>query len=308
MTTKLFDGTNHPSAETLIADGLAGALVYAGTPASTLGKDVTADQYADYKAHGLLVMLVYESSSDDIAGGTVAGARHAHDFFVDCHAKGVDVHDPACAAVDEHLAAGDLPTAVAYQRAFRDTLRSLGWTGPIGGYGFPEVLDAFHTAGVADWYWGCGRRADQPPYVNVWQDNTGTILVGGAADDQDWVLTPLPQGGTVTAPDPWAEQVIDPSTGKPALDIHGQPYTYGQSWAFVTKEFWADDKVILGLPAQLAAITSALADLKAAVDALKPPPITLVPSGSITFAPPVAPVIAPVVVQQPTTNPAAPTA
>lgn len=188
---RIFDGINHPSAATVLADDLIGALLYCGTPHS--GKDFTAAQYADYAEHGLWRLMCYENVADDIAGGVTAGVQHAQAFLADAKAKHVDFADPALAAVDEHVSAARIPLAVSYQRAFRNQLRAQGWTGPIGAYGFPEVLNAFHAAGVADFYFGAGRAADQPAFLNIWQDNTTTILVGGSHDDQDWVRIPLPR-------------------------------------------------------------------------------------------------------------------
>lgn len=187
---KFFDGINHPSAATVIADGLDGGMLYLGTPAS--GKDVTAAQYRDYKAHHLKTIVGFEHVITDWLGGAAAGRRNAAAFLADARAKGVDPDDPFWVAIDMHVTAGDLPTVVAYVRAFVATVRAGGWRGPAGGYGFPEVTTALHAARVVDWYWGAGRRADQPPFVNVWQDNTQTILVGGSRDDEDWVLIPIP--------------------------------------------------------------------------------------------------------------------
>lgn len=197
---KIFDGINHPSAATVLADGLRGALLYCGTPNSS--KDVTAAQYFDYTVHGLWTLLCYENGTDDIAGGASAGAAHATAFVKDCLAKHIAFTEPALAAVDEHVSVTNLAGAVAYQRAFRDRLHLSGWFGPIGVYGFPEVLEAMHAAGVAEFYFGAGSRSAQPAYVNIWQDNTTTIQVGGSADDQDWVKIPLPSaGGTVATLD-----------------------------------------------------------------------------------------------------------
>lgn len=196
---RIFDGINHPTAATVLADNLIGALLYCGTPHS--GKDFTAVQYADYVDHGLWRLMCYENVADDIAGGATAGIQHAQAFIADARAKHVDFTDPALAAVDEHVAVARLPLAVAYQRAFRNQLRAQGWRGPIGAYGFPETLNAFRTAGVADFYFGAGRAADQPAFVNIWQDNTTTILVGGSADDQDWVRIPLPRTALTGAED-----------------------------------------------------------------------------------------------------------
>ena len=92
---KLFDGINHPSAATVKADGFVGGLLYAGTPASSLGKDFTQAQYADYTANDLWIGLVYELGATDINGGATAGAAHASDFFNDCRAKDVSLDHAA---------------------------------------------------------------------------------------------------------------------------------------------------------------------------------------------------------------------
>jgi hypothetical protein len=204
----LFDGINHPSAATVIAAGASGCLMYGGTPGDGLGKDFIAGQYADYKAHGLLCAFVYEATANDMAGGFNAGAAHARSLLADLHAKGVSSTEPVGATVDEHVSAGNIPLAVQYQKGFWSATKASGWTGPVGVYGFAEVLIACHNAGIADWYWGAGTRSLLPSYTNVWQDNTGTIQVGGSADDRDWILIPLTPGGdmsfdlTTPLPDP----------------------------------------------------------------------------------------------------------
>lgn len=189
---KLFDGRNHPSAATVKADGLDGAMLYLGTPSS--GKDLTAQQYRDYKAHGLFTAVGFEHVVDDWRGGAAAGRRNGAAFLADAKAKGVDHADPFwVVGADQHVANADLPTVVAYVRAYVATVRAAGWRGPSGGYGFPEVTTALHNAGVCDWYWGAGSRTAQPSFINVWQRNDRTILVGGSADDEDDGLIPIPR-------------------------------------------------------------------------------------------------------------------
>lgn len=205
---KLFDGINHPSAATVKADGFVGGLLYAGTPASSLGKDFTQAQYADYTTNGLWIGLVYELGANDIAGGATAGAAHAQDFWNDCRAKGVAVdRDAAFWACDEHVAAANLGMAVQYGTGFRNQLKALGWTGPVGVYGFSEVTTYIHDHAPEDAYWGCGSRSVQPPYINIWQDSTTSATVGGDRDDVDRILISLPTVGAppvVIAPPPVA--------------------------------------------------------------------------------------------------------
>jgi hypothetical protein len=191
VSTILFDGINHPPAATLVADGLGGGLLYCGTPAS--GKDFTAAQYADYKAHKLITIMGYENLATDINGGRALGQAHANSFLADARAKRVSFGEPALATVDEHVSAANLSLAMQYQSGFRAGLKAGGWRGPIGIYGFSEVLEAAHMMGNADFYFGAGNRASLPPYTNIWQDNTQTIQVGGSADDRDVVLIPLPE-------------------------------------------------------------------------------------------------------------------
>lgn len=198
--TILFDGTNHPSAQQVIDADCGGCLMYGGTP--QYAKNFTAAQYRDYKSNGLLTLFAFEVDANDMNGGSAAGVQHARALISDLRSKGVDEHEPVCATVDKHVAAANIPLAVAYQRGFRDAVRATGWLGPVGGYGFSEFLIAIHDAGVADWYWGAGARSSMPAYTNIWQDNTRTILVGGSADDPDWVLIQL-SGGNMD----WSDQI-----------------------------------------------------------------------------------------------------
>jgi hypothetical protein len=191
----LFDGTNHPSAQQVRAAGCIGCLMYGGTP--QYPKDVTAAQYRDYKANGLLTPIVFEIDGNDMNGGAAGGAAHAQALLADLRNKGVANTEPVGATVDKHITAADIPLAVQYQRGFYQYVKGNGWAGPVGGYGFAEFLIAVHNAHVADWYWGAGQRSLLPPWVNIWQDNTGVINVGGRVADRDWIVVPLPPGGNV---------------------------------------------------------------------------------------------------------------
>lgn len=192
-----FDGTNHPGALTALTDGFQGAFLYGGTPDSVTGKDFTAAQYLDYRSHGLFCVFMYEHGADDATAHSASteyadGIAHAQALLADLRSKGVASTEPVESTCDEHLTAAQVSQAVRYQAGFYRTIKESGWLGPVGAYGFPEFLTAVRSAGVADWFHGCGPRSAQPAWVNVWQDNTGTYLVGGAPDDADWVQIPLP--------------------------------------------------------------------------------------------------------------------
>lgn len=213
----IYDGVNHPSAATVLADGLVGGLLYGGTPNS--GKNFTAAQYADFKAHGLLTPFAYENLATDMSGGATAGVAHASALISDLRAKHVAETEPVFPTVDEHVSVADLPLAVEYQRAFFNTVVKTGWLGRIGTYGFPELLNAVHADGCAEFYFGAGSRASQPAFVNIWQDNTQTVVVGGAHDDKDWILIPLPVARPLPTPAPTEGtdmQLTDPIPSNPA--------------------------------------------------------------------------------------------
>lgn len=201
---RFIDGTNHPSARAVEAAGAQGVIMYIGSPASALGKDATSAQYQDYVVAGLERLFVYELGSNDISGGLVAGQQHAADAFADARIKGISMGSPIAAAIDEHVAAANIPLVIQYQTGFITRLKQLGWFGPVGVYGFPEVTIAVHANStvIAQWYWGCGSLAAQPEFITIWQSNQGTVTIEGAQDDWD-----IEQINTleelVTSPTPW---------------------------------------------------------------------------------------------------------
>lgn len=268
----LFDGTNHPTAAQVRVAGCIGCLMYGGTP--QYAKNFTGAQYRDYKANGLLALFAFEVDANDMNGGATAGAAHARALITDLRSKGVDEHEPVCATVDKHVAVANIALAVAYQRGFYDAVKATGWLGPVGAYGFSEFLIAVHNAGCAEWYWGAGARSSMPPYTNIWQDNTGTINVGGSADDRDWILIPL-SGGDMNLTDqlPDAKTVAGTGTVQEALTA----VLYGISG----RRFGGS------LADAIAEIQAQLTDLTAAVAALaKPVPTTGSPvSGTYTVSP-----------------------
>jgi len=222
----LFDGTNHPSAQQVINAGCIGALLYGGTP--QYSKNFTPAQYRDYKARGLLTMFAFEIDSNDMNGGQAAGATHAAALLSNLRSGDVANTEPVCATVDKHITAANIPLAVKYQRGFYEYVKGNGWAGPDGGYGFAEFLIAIHDAGIADWYWGAGQFSLLPPYTNIWQDNTGTILVGGSADDKDWLKIPLEDPMAAEWTDLFPNPVYDPTNTNEADERSHKEYTAQQ--------------------------------------------------------------------------------
>lgn len=265
---RFIDGTNHPSAKDVEAAGAQGVIMYIGSPASALGKDATSAQYQDYVVAGLERLFVYELGSNDISGGLVAGQQHAVDAFADARIKGISMGSPIAAAIDEHVAAANIPLVIQYQTGFITRLKQLGWFGPVGMYGFPEVTTAVHDnpTVIAQWYWGCGSLAAQPEFITIWQSNQGTVTIEGAQDDWDIEQTPIE--GTDDMNDEqnaWLEETMrlvqqfTQNGSRPfALGADGNPVTPG----------WRAGGDLSYLDQRFAAVTSSNAGLLAAVQAL----------------------------------------
>lgn len=133
---------------------------------------------------------------------------------------------------------------------------------------------------VADGLWIADYSGTPPMTYIFWQDNDAPIDADEAqfstqADLQGWALMTTPT-------DPWQELVIDPSTGQPARDSNGNTFTYAVSYGYVQKEFWKDDTVIQGMPAQVTALTTQVTQLTSIVSALSTKIAAL--TGSLSLA------------------------
>ncbi|WP_020658404.1 glycoside hydrolase domain-containing protein [Amycolatopsis benzoatilytica] len=207
------DASGHPSGAALVAEGYVGVFVYAGTPGRA--KNITAAVYADYVAHGLQVVAVYENVADDISSG--AGAQHARDIMADLAHVGAPNTLLICAAADEHLTAGQVVTATGYQRDFWNTAKGAGWSGPVGGYGFSEFTHAIHDAGLSEFLWQCGSESLLWDGVTWWQRNDGTAVVGGVQVDineQYQEVTTMPTAQEIAAA-VWAYAIGKRPDGSP---------------------------------------------------------------------------------------------
>lgn len=183
------------SGATLAADGFAGVLAYVGTPGYT--KDLTPAAYQDWTAHGIQTIAVYELNANDATQDPPSveytdGVNHANALLADARSIGLPDTTHVCVTADEHLTGGMVDQAVQYQSGFYHAIKSAGWRGRVGGYGFAEFVTAIDNAGVAEWWWCAGSAASVPGYSTFWQDNTQTATVGGVQVDIDWLLNPLP--------------------------------------------------------------------------------------------------------------------
>lgn len=184
----------------LLAAGFGGAVLYAGTPGRA--KNIVPGEVSAALAAGLKQALVYEDLAGDASGGYTAGVAHAQALLADARHCGVPDTVPVAAAADQHLAVAQVAVAVQYQTGFYCTVKSAGWAGPVGAYGFAEFLTAVRGAGVADWHWQCGAWSQvNRGWVHLYQRNgsggpvqpyAASATVGGIAVDINDQLLPFP--------------------------------------------------------------------------------------------------------------------
>lgn len=191
---KWADADPLPSGNALRSASFIGAMVYGGTPGRA--KNTSSAQRIDLQSSALQIAAIYENTATDINGGGSAGSAHADTLMSDLKNCGYANTLPIGVAADEHLTASQINLGVQYQKGFYQRVKSQGWLGLTGGYGFKEYTQAIHSAGMAEWLWQCGSVNDLWSGITFWQDNTGTDTVAGHSVDRDWQLLSL--GGNMT--------------------------------------------------------------------------------------------------------------
>lgn len=176
-----------PAAAAAGAAGYAGLIGYVSADAS---KDLTAAVIADYHAHRLGVLLVFETTSTRAQAGE--GAGQADRVYAETRAStlGFPREIPIFYAVDEQVA----PAVVLPY--FRGVHTGACW--PVGVYGDLDVVEAVMAAGLATYGWQTcawsGGRVSQVAHLYQRLTPTRPPIAGVPAGsyDEDVVLRPLP--------------------------------------------------------------------------------------------------------------------
>lgn len=179
---KWFDAAGKPDPMQAKRQGFEGAFVYVGTQG--FAKNCTASYYRALVAAGLDVIAVVEHNQRDAELGAAAGDSYARAGLTDMAGMGFAAAVPLGVTADEHLTAGQIPTAVAFQAAASHLIRAAGRQAM--GYGFMEYVHALRPAGLVDIEWQAGQWALVDGRTHFWQDNTATESVGGVTVDRDW--------------------------------------------------------------------------------------------------------------------------
>lgn len=191
---KWADADPLPSGSILRSDGFIGAFVYGGTPGRE--KSTSSAQRINLMSARLQIVAIYENLATDINGGSATGSAHADALMADLRNCGYPNTTPVGVAADEHLTAAQINLGVQYQKGFYQRVKSQGWLGLTGGYGFKEYTQAIHSAGMAEWIWQCGSVNDLWSGVTFWQDNTTSGPI-----DSDWQLLTLGEEMPLTQAD-----------------------------------------------------------------------------------------------------------
>lgn len=203
-----FSGTP-PGAGTIAANGYVGVLRYIGLGGTW--KHIQAAEYQDYAAHGLRVMLVAQTGTDDAWGAAddyAAGRDAAIVAVNDARAKGIPDSVGIAAAADAHAGSQQqIDDSVRYAAGFASVL---GRT-RSGFYGFSETSQAVHAAGAVGWHWRCGSEpsAGDKQWVNFWQRNRAPtqVVLNGTTCDINEEYAPL-------------EDILDPEERNALFSIY----------------------------------------------------------------------------------------
>jgi hypothetical protein len=194
------DSAGKPDPKQARAQGFEGLFLYFGTP--QFSKNCTPAYYAAVRAAGLAAIGVVEHDAHDAELGAAAGASYAQAALADMAAQGA-AGIPLGVTADEHLTAGQIPIAIAFQAAASRLIRAAGRQAM--GYGFMEFIHALRPAGLVDIEWQAGALSLVDALTHFWQDNTGTELIGSVTVDRDWkrkeydVTTPADYASAVVA-------------------------------------------------------------------------------------------------------------
>ncbi|HEU0132291.1 MAG TPA: DUF1906 domain-containing protein [Mycobacteriales bacterium] len=182
------------------AAGLSFACRYISTPGND--KNLTPHEVAGLHANGLSIVVVFERtqlrSLEGAAGGTEDGGLAREQAGV----LGCPGTVPIYAAVDFDAQPKDMPTVLAYLRAFEAAVAPH----PLGVYGGFRVIDTVHKAhgwrvpGPFLWQAGAWSKQGRHPAAHLHQN--GGDHVGGVDVDTDRATGPgyggwAPPGGVL---------------------------------------------------------------------------------------------------------------
>ncbi|WP_083975118.1 glycoside hydrolase domain-containing protein [Kitasatospora mediocidica] len=170
------------------------------SPDST--KNLTAAEVRDYPANGLSVVVVFESSSNRMLGGSAAGVADAQAAELQRRAVGLPDDAVIYFACDFDVQGSQFNAVNSYMRGVNSVI-GLGRSGFYGGYFAVENVAASPATASYFWQADAWSNGQWSSHANIRQDG-GTALSGGADVDHsetaDFGQYPRPTQYVSTAP------------------------------------------------------------------------------------------------------------
>ena len=159
-------------------------------------KDLSKEQVAAYRAAGLQVYLVYETTADRALAGKAAGVSDALEAVSKAAQRGYPVSLPLFMADDTNT------SAAAVSPYFLGAKTVLG--NRTGGYGGIHVIDPLLQDGTIFWGWQASAwsNGEVSQHAHLYQRLRPTLPVSFGSFDEDVLLRPLPT---------WPEPQKDPT-------------------------------------------------------------------------------------------------
>lgn len=168
-----------PGAQAIVVAGYTFVLRYVPYLGDQ-GKGLTASEIRDYRAVGLAIGLVFESTAGRMLDGYPAGVEDANQ----CLRSGVSLDLPAGMvyyfACDRDLIPEMFPYVDDYLRGAASVLG----IGRVGLYAEFEVIKHCHEAGTATYLWQtyAWSGGQEYPYRHLYQYRNGQVLNGAEVD------------------------------------------------------------------------------------------------------------------------------
>ena len=149
------------------------------------GKLLTTSEYADLQAHGIAIVLNWETTADRMLGGYSAGSTDAGIADQVARALGHPADRPVYFSCDFDAAPSDQAAIDSYLTGVAAVL-GVDRTGVYGSY---YVVQRCLDNGAAQWTWQttAWSGGQREPRAHLYQ-RTGTVTVGGVACDVNEAL------------------------------------------------------------------------------------------------------------------------
>lgn len=171
-----------PGGAAIKAAGFGFVLRYVPYPGDG-GKGLTVAEIADYRANGLDIGLVFESTAERPLAGWSAGRADA----LQCDRSLLSLNAPGDLpiyfAVDFDAQSSQFDAIAAYLRGAQQVLGLMR----VGVYGSYAVIEDAHTLGSAAWFWQAlaWSGGNLSPWRHLYQSLNGQFINGGEVDHNE---------------------------------------------------------------------------------------------------------------------------